>query len=130
MQNDGRFRRGLAVSLVCLVLFWGVVSWAMASWMGLWVRDNLPFAVGVVPLSLPAIFSWPARELSLELAGLENVRPPATPLTLLVNLVYAALLWLPMWGAVWRRFRVWPFVLVQTAVLLTVFALLWRYGNG
>ncbi len=129
MQDAAGFRRGLAVSLVCLVLVWGVTAWAMASGPGLWVRDSLPFAVGVFPLSL-AIFSWPARVISLTLAGLENVRPPATPLTLLVNLVYAALLWLPMWGATVRRFWIWPFVLVQAAVFLTVFALLWRYGNG
>jgi hypothetical protein len=103
----------------------------MASGLGLWVRDNAP--VLNVLLFPVALFSWPARELSLEVVGLGfgyNARPPAAPLTLLINLLYAALLWLPMWGAVLRRFRVWPFVLVQAAVLLAIFALLWRHGNG
>lgn len=127
---DSRYRRRYALALGCLVVLWGLASWVVWSKLGVKLRA-VPLVLYL--LTPAALLSWPAKELCLEIMGLGfgyNAKVPAAFWTLMIFFVQAAVIWLPMTVPCVRRFRVWPWLLVQGLVFLVLFVSFWRYGNG
>lgn len=128
-------RKRLFLAVYLLILLWAGA--ATMSWGGK-LRDvgKLPTVLAWPLGSLSvaaALTTWPAHELLNAMAGHgfgANELSDLGVRSAVIFLVWCTILWSPMLSLWWRRAPIWLGAVVQIAVLLVVFALFWKYGNG
>lgn len=104
--------------------------WALGGWLG-WTFQ-LPTALHVALLPV-CITTWPATQCALALEGHgfgANVRPGAVPLSFLLFVVWAVVLWLPLLLGRSRRLPLVVFLFLEAAALIVTGMLFFAYGNG
>lgn len=125
-------RRYFLLSIVIVVIsFWTFMSWYI--WSGLVpgnVKGNIIYKIAALPVGTT---SWPAHEICLVISGAgygANAPSPPAFWSFIVFLVQASLTWsLLLIPAIMQK-KVFPWIFLQSGLLLLLFLTFWCFGNG